>query len=947
MQQLMKLVIFLMGCTLLVAPPVFAQQTIKFGLHQNKPLNFLDTDNQVKGLVIDVFTYIADKENWEIEYISCAWGDCLDKLKNGEIDVLSAIGYTQKRHNTYDFTSNPLITNWGLIVTQPGSAMQSILDLDGKTIGVMKRAGHTVAFQNLLENFNINAKYLVVDDFLSVFRLVHEKKVDVGVVNRLIASQYANDYNVLKSSIIFNPIEIRYAFTKNRHTEMISAVDRYLLKLRGSPNSIYFQSIDRWFGDMKTTSIPTWLKWLGVFTLLAIGILVILNSLLNYRVKQKTKQLEKEISEHRQTLKVQQASDKSFRHLFESINDSVFVHLLTEDNLPGRFVQINEVACKKLGYSRQEFLQLTPHDIRVPDDKVHPHEIKNKLLTHGHIIFETKHLTKEGQHIPVESHIQLFDYDGQRAVLSIARDITERKQVESALYESEKRFRIFFKQGLIGMTITSFEKVLLDANDAFCDMLGYSFNELSQMTWPELTHPDDLEPDLAQFRRLLAGEISNYSLEKRFIRSDSKIVYTAISINAMYKTDDNSVSYILAIIQDISDRNKAKVDKTKLENQLQQAQKMESIGTLAGGIAHDFNNILSPVVGYAEMLLEDVSEDSPFKESLNAIYTSALRAKDLVKQILTFSRQESNELKLMKMQPIVKEALKLIRSTIPTTIEIKQDINADCGLIKADPTQIHQIVMNLTTNAYHAMEETGGELRVSLREIKLETLDLMNPEMAPGAYACLIVSDTGVGMDKNVTDKIFDPFFTTKAIGKGTGMGLSVVHGIVTNMGGAVQVYSEQGKGTKFHVYFPIEKNSFVKHSTQTHETIQGGTENILLVDDEEAIIVMGEMLLERLGYQVTSRTSSVEALEAFRAAPNKFDLVITDMAMPNMPGDKLSVELVKIRSDIPVLLCTGFSETMSEEKAASLGIKGFLLKPIVMKDLSQKIREVLDENKG
>ncbi|MBC8441554.1 MAG: response regulator, partial [Deltaproteobacteria bacterium] len=255
------------------------------------------------------------------------------------------------------------------------------------------------------------------------------------------------------------------------------------------------------------------------------------------------------------------------------------------------------------------------------------------------------------------------------------------------------------------------------------------------------------------------------------------------------------------------------------------------------------------------------------------------------------------------------------------------------------------IVMNLTTNAYHAMEETGGELKVSLKQIKLGEYDIINSDMIPGVYVCLTVADTGVGMDKSLTDKIFDPFFTTKAIGKGTGMGLSVVHGIVTAMGGAINVYSEPGKGTEFHVYLPVEKTFSEEQATTSKAQIQGGTEQILLVDDEEAILSMEKRMLERLGYKVTSRTSSLEVLEAFRASPDKFDLVITDMAMPNMPGDKLSVELTKIRPDIPILLCTGFSETMSEEKAASLGIKGFILKPIVMKDLDQKIREVLDKN--
>jgi CheY-like chemotaxis protein len=240
-------------------------------------------------------------------------------------------------------------------------------------------------------------------------------------------------------------------------------------------------------------------------------------------------------------------------------------------------------------------------------------------------------------------------------------------------------------------------------------------------------------------------------------------------------------------------------------------------------------------------------------------------------------------------------------------------------------------------------KKTGGELKVSLNEVRLSGYDLITPDMKPGSYACLSVTDSGTGMDKNIIDQIFNPFFTTKEKKKGTGMGLSVVHGIVKSMEGAIQVYSEPGKGTRFNVYFPIEKKSFEELNIQTKGLIQGGSERILLVDDEDAIITMEKRVLERLGYQVISRTSSIEALEAFRATPDKFDMVITDMAMPNMTGDKLAIKLTQIRTDIPILLCTGFSETISEKRAASLGIKGFLFKPIVMKDLSQKIREVLD----
>jgi len=375
---------------------------------------------------------------------------------------------------------------------------------------------------------------------------------------------------------------------------------------------------------------------------------------------------------------------------------------------------------------------------------------------------------------------------------------------------------------------------------------------------------------------------------------------------------------------------------------------METIGTLAGGIAHDFNNILYPIIGHTEMLMDDLSEESSsIRDSLNVVYNSSLRARDLVQQILAFARQEKSEPKLMKMQPIIKEAMKLIRSTIPATITITQNLQPDCGPVNADPTQIHQIVMNLATNAYHAMEENGGELTVDLKEIELGRDDLIDPDMRPGLYACLSFADTGVGINKDVMNRIFDPFFTTKEIGKGTGMGLAIVHGILKQMKGDIQVYSEPDKGTEFRVYLPVVGSTSEKQALKADEPMQGGCERLLLVDDEQAIIAIGKRILGRLGYQVTSRPGSLEALEAFKANPDQFDLVITDMSMPNMSGDKLAAELIKIRPDIPILLCTGYSENMTAEKIKSLGIKGFLMKPFMIKAFAQTIRDVLDGSRN
>ncbi|MCP3899031.1 MAG: response regulator, partial [Desulfobacteraceae bacterium] len=384
-----------------------------------------------------------------------------------------------------------------------------------------------------------------------------------------------------------------------------------------------------------------------------------------------------------------------------------------------------------------------------------------------------------------------------------------------------------------------------------------------------------------------------------------------------------------------------------IETELHQAHKMDSIGTLAGGIAHDFNNILFPIMGYTELLMEEIPEKSPLKDTLKEIHNGTMRARDLIKQILTFSRQDISEFKLIKIQPIIEEGLKLIRSSIPATIKIEQNISSDCGIIKADPIQIHQIVMNLSTNAYHAMTDTGGKLTIDLKKVELNSKNIMNPEMKSGDYACLTIKDTGMGMDKNIIEKIFDPFFTTKKAGKGTGMGLSVVHGIVKKMNGAIQFESELSKGTEFNIYLPIEKKSIEESESISpiKTPKQKGNEQILLVDDEEDIVTMEKRMLKNFGYQVTALTSSTEALETFHDDPNKFDIVITDMAMPNMSGEKLSAEIKKIHPDIPILLCTGYSEVMSKEKATSLGIKGFLLKPIVMEDLANKIREILDGN--
>ncbi|MFT5729413.1 MAG: PAS domain S-box-containing protein [Desulforhopalus sp.] len=397
------------------------------------------------------------------------------------------------------------------------------------------------------------------------------------------------------------------------------------------------------------------------------------------------------------------------------------------------------------------------------------------------------------------------------------------------------------------------------------------------------------------------------------------------------------------IFTDITERKRAEEENNKLEKRLNQAQKMEAIGTLAGGIAHDFNNILSAILGFTQLAKDDCKPGSAISQDLDEVLEAGNRAKGLVRQILAFSRQDDTE--RMNLQPasIVKETITMLRPSLPTTIEITQDIDAVTGLVFVDPTQLNQILMNLCTNAFHAMEKTGGKLDVSLKEVTLSSEDLINePDVTDGTFIQLSIGDSGPGIARTVKDKIFDPYFTTKESGKGTGMGLSIVHGIVKSYGGFISLYSELGEGTVFHVFLPTVKQEALTEN-EINVQIPTGRERILFVDDEEILTKMGKTMLERLGYHVTSKNNSLEALETFQNQPDKFDIVITDQTMPGMTGSDLSRRMLQIRPDIPIILCTGYSTIISEEKAKSIGIKEFALKPLAKKDIAKLIREVLD----
>ncbi len=395
----------------------------------------------------------------------------------------------------------------------------------------------------------------------------------------------------------------------------------------------------------------------------------------------------------------------------------------------------------------------------------------------------------------------------------------------------------------------------------------------------------------------------------------------------------------LKMAEEVAVRQQNEEERRMLGEKLRHAQKMESIGTLAGGIAHDFNNILGAIIGYAEMAQEESPEGSTVRHDIDQVVQAGYRARELVRQILAFSRQAESELLPMQLPPIIKEAVRLLRSTLPATIEIRQAVGQDVGLVLADPTEIHQVIMNLCTNAYHAMEESGGILTISLEKMVPTATDSARP--GSGEFVQLSVHDTGTGIAPELLDKIFDPYFTTKEVGKGTGLGLSIIHGIIRSYGGQIRCSSSPGEGTTFQVLIPVLADLALP-SAGGSEPPPRGDGHILFVDDEEVLAAMGKSMLESLGYRVTALTSSVEALALFQSRPDAFALMITDQTMPGMLGGELSRRILHIRPDFPIIICTGYSSLMTVEKAAAMGIRGFVMKPLVKKDIAVLLRRVL-----
>ena len=634
-----------------------------------------------------------------------------------------------------------------------------------------------------------------------------------------------------------------------------------------------------------------------------------------------------DISPLRKAESVWRESEEKYRTILESIEDGFY-----ETDLAGNMKFFNPALCRLFGRNSEELSGLNYREYYDPEYAARVYETYNRVFRTGQPtqVFDWRIRRKDGGMRNIEASISLVrnDKDRPAGFRGIVRDITARKQVEDQLL----RLATAVEQAHEAIFITDTTPSIVYVNPAFERVTGYARREVLGAN-PSILRSGKHDAAFYQhmWETLSGGEVWRGHFVNK--RKDGTLYEEEATISPV-RDETGAVAYFVAVKRDVT-------GEMSLERQLRQSQKMEAIGTLAGGIAHDFNNLLSAIIGFTEIAREEAG-DNGVRTSLDHVLQAGNRAKDLVRQILTFSRQHEQERRPLQIHLIIKEALNLLRASLPATIDIRAHIDAKAGIVMADPTEIHQVLMNLCTNAYQAMRLKGGVLTVTLEQATVEEGIVASTSNLPaGQYVCLSVADTGEGMDELTKSRIFEPFFTTRTRGEGTGLGLATVHGIVTSQEGAILLDSTPGEGSTFRVYLPRVERAAEIVLDKDAPAMQG-TEHVLLVDDQEEIVRLSERILGRLGYRVTSSVDSVTALDLFKSAPHSFDVVVTDHTMPGMTGAQLAAEMLKIRPGLPIVIMTGFSESFGPEDARRMGIREYIMKPVLASELSRAIQSAV-----
>jgi len=783
-------------CLILISIPLYAQSLpLRVGVYENKPLVFKDDEGHFSGIYIDILEYIAKKADWQLSYVEGSWQEGLERLSAGEIDILTAIAFSEDRNRIFDFTGNTLISNWAQVYVTEDSEIQSILNLRNKKVAVVRDDIYYQKIAELLNKFGISCNFIEVAEYADVFKSVHEGIADAGVLSRLFGQQYESEFELIKSNIVCCPTELRIAFPKSRMKNIINTIDDQLATLKKDRKSVYYSSLYTWIESPPQREFPPWLMNAMMIT----GVLIIMLTgggiVLRQQVRARTRDL--------------RASEEKFRAIFDNTTDGILV----VDSADRRFYTGNSAVCTMLGYTLEEILQLRVEDL---------------------------HLSKDFPRV-----IEQFERQARKEI-KLARDIP-------------------------------------------------------------------------------------------VVRKDGSVFYADINASPLIYSGKDC---LIGTFRDVTERK-------QLEEQLLQAQKMEAVGQLAGGVAHDFNNILSAIINYCYLVKRRLDPDDPSVVEIDRVMSLADSASQITRGLLTFSRKQHYELVPVNLNHIIRDFESLMRKFIGEDIDAEVNLADSEPVIIADKAQIEQVLINLVTNARDAMSG-GGSLDIStgIELIDESTARNIGVEKA-GNFAVLKVSDTGTGMDSNTVPRIFEPFFTTKETGKGTGLGMSIVYGIINQHKGGITVLSEPGKGTTFNIYLPEASRSAEQMKVETELPLRGHGETILFAEDETMVRESILNILEEYNYRVITASNGIEAIEKFRENQNAIGLVIFDIVMPKMNGKEALEHIRKITPDISAIFISGYSADDIHRKKALHGDAVYLSKPVMPDELLTKIREVLEGQSG
>ncbi len=786
--------------------------TIRVGMYQNKPLIFTDESGTPQGIYPDILNAIATEEEWQIDYVECAWSNCLELLESGEIGLMTAIAYSEERDEIFDFTQETVISNWGQIYTPRLSDIQSILDLEHKRIAILENDIHAMRLEELLDAFALQSTLVTVNDYYEVFQLVENGDVDAGVVNRLFALQNGSAYAVDKTSIIFNPLEIRFAAPAGENAGLLQAIDSHLAAMRLDQESIYYQSINRWYetGGETIFALPDWLKWV-ISAAVGIALLFMMTSVVFRRqVQARTAELRRRNDELQQEIARREQAEAEIARLATVIEQAAETVLIT--NLKGEIVYANPYVEKATGYTIAEI---------------------------------------RGQNL---------------------RDLYERCDQEDQFKE-------------LWQTVTDHKTW----RGEFCSVHKNGSQFYERATFFPIKNA--------------GGKIINYA----------------------------------AVKEDITQ------ERAYRERSLEQ-ERLAAVGQLAAGIAHDFNNIMTVILLYAQLARRITELPPKVEQRLFTIEEQAKRAAYLIQQILDFSRRAVLEKRPLTLAPFLKEMVKILRRTLPENISFDLVHEPNQYTIDADPTRIQQAILNLALNARDAMPE-GGQITVQLdRLLVSQGGERPLPDMNPGDYVTIAVADTGTGIPADTLNHIYEPFFTTKGPGKGSGLGLAQVYGIVTQHNGYVDVQTEMGKGTTFTIYLPASPLPQDTVQRDTAVLTTGKKETILLVEDNQETRAALLESLSMLNYQVMAAANGQEALELFDKHQAQIALVLTDIVMPIMGGRELLQALRQRYADIPIVMMTGHPMGDQLDSLMAEGMTDWLLKPLNLDKLAQLLTQLLEK---